>query len=301
MASASCPTGTFGVISSNGILNCKNCSTLPKCPHGLGMSFLVQCGSIVHEDSQSHCVNCVLGKNFSSIFDHSMCQPCQSTTCQPNEMVDGECTTSSDSTRCTGKCRKGFYSKTGSVHDCRPCAECHGPKAKRVPKCIADNEPRNFRCEPHTGLPSKPINATVIQGEAITEGQGKNDERLKSSNRYVTINYKGFKAFGHPVLFGILLVIITVLIAYIVWTKKRDKINQLMTLQSQQICLDQLEKSKYYKAVVYQLYMYMHVKFIHCTVLIIYQLTLYPGHFSFMVENGHGVGQSHDTQNFRVF
>ena len=290
MASASCPTGTFGVISSNGILNCKNCSTLPKCPHGLGMSFLVQCGSIVHEDLQSHCVNCILGKNFSSIFDHSMCQPCQSTTCQPNEMVDGECTTSSDSTRCMGKCKKGFYSRISSVYDCWPCIKCHGPsanrvqkciadnmprnfqceshtglpsnnaaiqgeaitEAKRVQKCIADNEPRNFQCEPHTGLPSKPINATVIQGEAITEGQGKKDERLKSSNRYVTINYKGFKAFGHPVLFGILLVIITVLIAYIVWTKKRDKINQLMTLQSQQICLDQLEKSKYCKAVVYQ-------------------------------------------------
>ena len=228
MVSASCPARTFGVISSNGILNCKNCSTLPKCPVGLGAS--VQCGSIVHEDSQSHCVNCVLGKNFSSIFDHSMCQPCQSTTCQPNEMVDGECTTSSDSTRCMGKCKKGFYSRISSVYDCWPCIKCHGPSANRVQKCIADNMPRNFQCESHTGLPS---NNAAIQGEAITEGQG-------------------FKAFGHPVLFGILLVIVLIAYLYIVWKKKRDKINQLMTSQSQQICLDQLEKSKYCKAVVYQ-------------------------------------------------
>ena len=62
-ANEPCPEGNYGVISRAGSITCKSCSKLPTCPPGLGMSTLVLCGGIIHEDTNIHCVDCVPGKS----------------------------------------------------------------------------------------------------------------------------------------------------------------------------------------------------------------------------------------------
>ena len=198
-----CPVGKYGVLLSSGVLICKDCTTFSKCPDGMGMAILWKCGDIINEHANNvHCVHCFPGKNFSVDFDSTMCRPCQSMTCHPNEAFSGECNPSEDTTQCTGICKKGYFPRSGRLDDCEPCSLCKSPKARRNQKCVHDKMPREKQCEVYTGSPSTTI-ATEQDG-VVTKGKEKNDEQIvKNDSKY---NF-----LGHPALFSSFLVIIAFL------------------------------------------------------------------------------------------
>lgn len=143
-------------MSPNGQLMCKPCSNLPKCPNGLGVS--VACGHIAR--THVHCVECVLGKNFSAEYDHLPCETCQSAFCHENEKIIGSCTVDKlDTSKCSGTCKKGFYSSDGDLKNCQPCSSCLNNASARVKKCNDDGLPIEKQCEVGsvvpTALPSK--------------------------------------------------------------------------------------------------------------------------------------------------
>lgn len=213
-----CPDGKYGVALSSGVLICKNCSTLSKCPDGMGMSLLVQCGDIIDEHTNLHCVYCVPGKNFSSHFDSAMCRPCQSMNCHPNEAFDGECTHSEDTTRCTGICKRGYFSRSGQVEDCEACSLCKGPKARHIQKCIDDKEPRQKQCE------VLPLTIIATEQDRVVTEANEQHKPVKNGDKY--------NIFGHPGLFSSLLVIIAILgvCLLVKWQKRHRK--QMKTIQS---------------------------------------------------------------------
>lgn len=125
---------------------CKPCDTLPLCPAGLGLS--VACGDVVPFGEDVHCVHCVSGETFSEDNDKLPCQKCKSQSCHENEEKIGTCKVNKDTSICSGKCKKGFYSREGSgLADCQPCSTCLNNSSARVKKCINDGMPPEKRCE----------------------------------------------------------------------------------------------------------------------------------------------------------
>ena len=216
-----CPEGNYGVISRAGSITCKSCSKLPTCPPGLGMSTLVLCGDIIREDTNIHCVDCVPGKSFSSTYDGTQCEPCK--TCSPHEAQEGECTSDEDTTQCKGICVKGFYPMDGRVENCTECSSCHGPRAKRVQKCIDDGMPRERQCEVML------VHATIETNKKEDKPERKEIQEKKNEDEKTESN--GYPVYGHPAMFSSFLVLIVFLIICLLVSVFRKKCNRKKQIQ----------------------------------------------------------------------
>ena len=157
-----CLDNQFGIIQNHKVI-CKSCDhDLPKCASGLGVS--IPCGEI---GTESHCVSCVHGKNFSTEYDSLPCKTCTSLSCHSNEEIQGTCSPDKDTSKCSGTCKKGYYPKPGykSLDDCQPCSVCHNNNSKsvRVQKCINDGLPFEKQCEMGSLMPEVPskVPATI--------------------------------------------------------------------------------------------------------------------------------------------
>ena len=131
--------------TKDGQLVCKLCDNLQSCPAGIGLS--VACGDIVPFGVDIHCAHCVAGKTYSGKYNNLPCQKCKSQSCHENEEVTGICTVEKDLTRCSGKCKKGFYRTGIGLENCLPCSTCFDNSSARVVKCKNDGLPREKQCE----------------------------------------------------------------------------------------------------------------------------------------------------------
>ena len=151
IAGQTCKENEYGLRSQNGRLTCRPCNTLPKCPSGLGIP--VACGQIVPDNTDMHnCVQCVLGKTFSEVYDSLPCQACK--RCHKNEKIIGSCTVDKDNTNCSGVCKTGFY---GDLNNCQPCSRCLNNTSTHVKKCKDDGLPVENQCVVGSTAASVPV------------------------------------------------------------------------------------------------------------------------------------------------
>ncbi|XP_068718148.1 uncharacterized protein [Montipora capricornis] len=107
------------------------CMTCPKCPPGSGST--VPCGTTIPTrfNASEICKPCTVGE-YSDSFSSESCKTCSK--CLPNEIVEADCTSISD-TRCSCEpCPKGFYRNETTFH-CLPCSECVKGINEKVEQC----------------------------------------------------------------------------------------------------------------------------------------------------------------------
>ena len=144
--------------------------TMLQCPIGHGAT--VPCASSVSISTPIKCIPCIGGVNFSHSHDHTTCKSCQN--CDKHEKKSGECTPESDTTKCLGKCHKGFYMDKISG-GCHPCSDCCGQDKKHHEKqCENSNLPRSMQCRENNFDCPK-------QDTKNTTGKSKHKGGLKSS------------------------------------------------------------------------------------------------------------------------
>ncbi|XP_068718150.1 uncharacterized protein [Montipora capricornis] len=105
--------------------------TCPKCPPGSGST--VPCGTTIPTrfNASEICKPCTVGE-YSDSFSSESCKTCSK--CLPNEIVEADCTSISD-TRCSCEpCPKGFYRNETTFH-CLPCSECVKGINEKVEQC----------------------------------------------------------------------------------------------------------------------------------------------------------------------
>ena len=114
-----------------------------ECPPGRGLS--VPCGTSVPFSVVIDCVDCVRGFNYSNTHDYAQCKSCRNCP-DENEETTGECTTTEDTTKCLGTCRKGFYREI-LTDSCRPCSNCCGESYKHhETQCENSDLPTTQQC-----------------------------------------------------------------------------------------------------------------------------------------------------------
>ena len=157
---ATCAEGEYGLLSEDKKLTCKPCNTLHQCPPGTGLS--ISCGEVVPISTDIHCNHCVPGKTFSANFDKKPCQPCRSLLCHKNEKIIGKCRPASDTSKCSGVCKTGYYTKEGRLDDCQPCSSCFNGSFTRVQKCKNDGMPEDKQCEVRSSVPPNDTTKVTI-------------------------------------------------------------------------------------------------------------------------------------------
>ncbi|XP_046845331.1 uncharacterized protein LOC124439148 isoform X2 [Xenia sp. Carnegie-2017] len=140
-----CKKNEFGIVSKNGKLTCRNCSYLPKCPKGQGLS--IDCGDLVPSSTRIQCLKCIPGETYSENYDRKSCRPCKSVDCHLNEKINGKCEMNRDTSSCGGVCKTGYYpEKINSLDNCKPCSLCPDSHTTRIKKCENDGEPWDRQC-----------------------------------------------------------------------------------------------------------------------------------------------------------
>ena len=116
--------------------------TCPNCPLGSGST--VPCGAtlLASFNTSEICKPCTPGE-YSDSSSSESCKTCSK--CLPNEIVEADCTSISD-TRCSCEpCSTGFY-RNEITFKCFPCSECVEGLNEKVEQCARQKIPRSQIC-----------------------------------------------------------------------------------------------------------------------------------------------------------